>query len=233
MRLPVFLLSLTFVALVTACSGEPSVGGSREAELSSPTAREGDSEHVVAPSGDGEGDGDGRDDEGNARERAAKRAHRPAGTTEVARIDWSDASTRPRVDTAPLSAEARAVVAASTVPVLLPRDPALLRGAVLTRGDTWYAASLHPEGHHVTVLGRALAVHQPTLEESVPEAARRRPGETSLTRVDGIVTVTFDAFGAAYTVNVECDAPATDARCTGDDYANALVRDLGVAGGAP
>jgi len=169
----------------------------------------------------------------NAAERRLKRAHREPGTTEEMEIDWSDVASHARADTAPLSEEARAAVEAATLPVLLPRDAALLAGAVITGGPTWYAASLHPSGHHITINGRRVAVHQPALAADIPEDRRRQPGETSLSRAHGIVTVAFDAFGVSYSLEVECEAPTTDERCTGDEYGPSLVRGLGVAGGAP
>jgi hypothetical protein len=166
-------------------------------------------------------------------ERRAKLAHREPGSTEEAEIDWSDAATHPRADVSTLSAEARAAIAGVTLPVLLPRDAALLAGAVITRGPTWYAASLHPSGHHVSIHGTKLEVHHPALVDSIPEERRPRPGQTTLSRTHGIVSVAFQAFGASYTLDVECDAPESDVRCTEDAYALALVEGLGVAGGAP
>jgi len=167
-----------------------------------------------------------------AREREAKRTWREPGSTEVSAIDWSAASTRPRVDPAVLPEAARALLPHITLPVLLPPDPAMLRGAVLTRGETWYAASLHPEGHHVAIHGSRLAVHHPDLANSIPEDRRRRPGEPELTRTHGIVSVSFDVFGASYVLDVECAAPTTDTRCTEDAYALSVFEGLGVAGGA-
>jgi hypothetical protein len=45
-------------------------------------------------------------------------------------------------------------------------------------------------------------------------------------RIDGIAEVGFTAFGAAYEVHVECDAPFEDARCVGDDYIEWLLERL-------
>jgi hypothetical protein len=191
------------------------------------------SQAQVAPSSGDEPDPVVAPDEDNAAERQAKQAYREPGSTEEMEIDWTDAASHPRADASSLSEEARAAVDAATLPVLLPRDASLLTGAVVTRGPTWYAASLHPAGHHITINGRKLAVHQPALANDVPEDERRQPGETTLSRTHGIVSVAFDAFGASYTLDVECEAPTSDERCTQDDYALSLVRDLGVAGGAP
>jgi hypothetical protein len=211
------LFSWSVVALA-ACTDAPS-----EAVEGYPHAQ-------VSPSG-GEERGS-VEPAGETAEARAKQAHREPGTTEDVEVDWSDAASHPRADVSGLSDEARASVEASTVPVLLPRDRALLQGAVITHGPTWYAASLHPTGHHIRIDGRRRVVHQPGLEASVPEERRRPPGATSLTRTHGIVSVAFDAFGAAYVLDVECEAPTTDVRCTEDDYARSLVRGLGVAGGA-
>jgi hypothetical protein len=166
-------------------------------------------------------------------ERQAKQAHHESGETEVLAVDWRSAETHPRAGTSALSDEANRAVAGATLPVLLPRDAALTRDATITRGPTWYAASLHPEGHHITINGRKLAVHQPELAGDVPEDRRRRRGELSLSRTHGIVTGTFEAFGASYTFDIECVQPTTDVRCTEDAYARSIFESLGVAGGAP
>ncbi len=218
MRFPILLLAALAAGACTDAHGDHAAA-SRQAQVERSSGDE--PAHIVSP------------DEGNAAERQAKQAYREPGSTEVQAVDWTDAASHPRADISSLSEDARVAVESAPLPVLLPRDPALLTGAVITRGPTWYAASLHPAGHHITIHGRTLAVHQPALAAEVPEDRRRQPGETSLTRTDGIVNVAFEAFGVSYMLDVECEAPATDTRCTEDDYAESLVRDLGVAGGAP
>lgn len=165
-----------------------------------------------------------------ATERHAKQAYREPGSTEERSVDWAEADAHARADASELSPEAQAAIAAAPLPVLIPREAALLTDAVVTRGPTWYAASLHPEGHHVRINGRRLAVHRPSLSDRVPDEARST--EPSVSRTHGIVSVAFARFGASYTLDVECAAPDTDARCTEDAYALSLVQDLGVAGGA-
>jgi hypothetical protein len=218
---PSVIAAISLLVALSGCTDGPAenTGGSRQAQVAPSSGDEPDP--IVAP------------DEDNAAERQAKQAHREPGSTEEMEIDWTDAASHPRADTSSLSDDARAAVEAATLPVLLPRDASLLTGAVVTRGPTWYAASLHPAGHHITINGRKLAVHQPSLANDVPEDQRRQPGETTLSRTHGIVDVAFEAFGASYTLNVECEAPTSDVRCTEDEYALSLVRDLGVAGGAP
>lgn len=170
-------------------------------------------------------------DESPGAEREAKRVWREPGSTEVAAIDWSSAAEHPRVDPSSLPAEARQRLDSITVPVLLPREPALLGHVTLTSGPTWYAAAFHPEGHHITIHATKLGVHRPALAEEIPPERRRRAGEPEITRTHGIVTVMFEAFGASYTIDVECAAPLEDVRCTEDAYALSVFEELGVAGG--
>jgi hypothetical protein len=225
MRLWVLLVLSVFFAptLGLGCTDASGDGadGVREPIVSTSTGEEPSATNTPAEPSDPEA------------ERQAKQAHRESGETEVLAVDWRDAESHPRTDTSALSEDARAAALAATLPVLLPRDAALLTGATLTHGPTWYAASLHPEGHHITINGRRLAVHQPALSDDVPPDRRRQPGELSLSRTHGIVTGAFEAFGVSYTFDVECAAPSTDVRCTEDAYARSLFETLGVAGGAP
>jgi hypothetical protein len=206
------LPALLLIALVAGC------GDSRRG----PAA--GAQEAVTAPSQ--------APSEETAAERRAKREHREPGTVEIAAIDWSSAASMPRVDPSVLPAQSRQAIERATLPVLLPRDEALLASATVTAGPAWYAVALHGDGHHVSIHGTKQMVHQPALAADVPPEQRRAPGETTITRTHGIVTVSFEAFGASYTIDVECDRPMDDVRCTEDAYALSIHDGLGLVGGA-
>ncbi|MDZ4064539.1 MAG: hypothetical protein U1E22_07725, partial [Coriobacteriia bacterium] len=56
--------------------------------------------------------------------------------------------------------------------------------------------------------------------------------DARVSRSRGVVSATFMAFGVAYVIEVTCDRPFEDVRCTEDDYVRSLLADLVVAGGA-
>ena len=97
----------------------------------------------------------------------------------------------------------------------------------MTAGAVWYGAS-------VPLDGATLYLHGSVVAHPAPPDARPRPaGEVTLSREAGIVAVSFDAYGAAYSLHVECASPFEDERCAGDDFALSLVDGLAVAGGLP
>ncbi len=162
------------------------------------------------------------------RERALKEQAQPA-RRRVHPIDWSEAAKYPQIDVATLAldAEARARLEHAPLPALVPQKPALFRKATITSGPHWYAASLHADGYSVYVSGTNLETVIPELE--LPKRHPELKNDFRITRTDGIVTLTFNAFGAAYDIDVECARPTTDARCTQDDFAVALANSLAVA----
>lgn len=160
------------------------------------------------------------------RERAIKESGRvPSIQKRVAQIDWAQAKQHPTGSLAGLTQEQRAKLADAPVPTLLPDRPELLQSATITGGEHWYAASLDGEAHDVYVSGTRLETVVPGLE--LPEEQPGLEDDFRITRNDLIVSLSFNAFGAAYVIEVECARPSADPRCTEDDYAvelaNALV----------
>lgn len=156
----------------------------------------------------------------------------PPGSSQVDGIDWAAARAHRPFDAGIMRPEERAEIDSVTLPVLLPNDPALLASANVTSGPDWYAASMRGDGVRVMVHGTNRSVSQPSLANDVPPDRRPAPGEATVSRMDGIVHAAFVQFGAAYTVDVECEPP-TDARCTDDAYVNGLLERFGFAGGRP
>jgi hypothetical protein len=205
---PTLLAIVPAVVLIAGCgdTGRAPASGAQEA--------------ITAPS------------EATVAERQAKREHREPGTVEIATIDWTSAASMPPVAPSALPAQSQDAIERATLPVLVPRDESLLGSATVTAGPAWYAVSMHADGHHVSIHGTKQMVHQPSLAADVPPERRRAPGETSITRTHGIVTVSFEAFGASYTIDVECDRPMEDTRCTDDAYGLSIHESLALAGGA-
>jgi hypothetical protein len=147
----------------------------------------------------------------------------------ISEIDWSQAKTFEQADFAGLDEQQRARLVDAPVPALVPDVAELHASATATTGEHWYALSLDGDQHsvyvsgtrHVTVVeGLELVDEQPDLED-----------DFRMTRTDGIVSLAVNAFGAAYTIEVECARPGTDERCIEDDYVVSLANALAVPKG--
>ena len=144
-------------------------------------------------------------------------------------VDWEAAEQHPRFETSQLSEEQMEAVKTAPVPVLLPADSQLVETAFITTGDGWYAASMKGEEHFVVVSGSTRTLDVPGLKApSLPEYGHHDLG---LDRGEGILEVTFKAFGVVYNVAVECSQPSKDVHCTENGYALALVDHLLLAKG--
>jgi len=122
---------------------------------------------------------------------------------------------------------ARARADAAPVTVLLPRHPAAVAGAVITFGQSWAAASLPLEGAVVYVHATDLRHDPPERADAQAPDLRVRGQNARVAENEGIRSVTWTEGGVTHAVEIECDRPADDVRCTGEAYvlafADALV----------
>lgn len=142
-------------------------------------------------------------------------------------VNWDEALKHPQLDDTHLSDSQKETINESPVPVLLPDEQKLLHAALITTGSGWYAASMNEDDLTVTVSGASKVA-------LVPDSQAAEPPElgdhmTSLSRVDGIVEVSFNAFGIYYDVTVECFDHQNDPRCAEDAYILELVDGLKLA----
>lgn len=147
--------------------------------------------------------------------------------TRVSPVDWEEANDFVRLEAEVAGEKAAANLSQAEIPALVPARAELLQEATVTGGETWYAVSMQGEGVTVYVSGNNKEVVVPGLE-----IAEKYPGiqdDFRVSRAEGIASLTFNAFGVAYLVEVECAEPASDARCTGDDYVISLANDLAIA----
>ena len=136
----------------------------------------------------------------------------------------------------PTNPEAAAVTA-TTLPVLIPGTAALgldgnARVLLFPRPD-FYTLSITAPGLVIEVFGTRLA-HARTPD---PLSTRRlnatdgdgyRVGQTEYGR-----ELSFNRYGAAYSITVECDQPETDTHCRNDAYIRQLANSLIIAAGTP
>ena len=148
------------------------------------------------------------------------------------KIDWSSTEGFKRVDWTPIAAEFREVLQDVTLPVLAFDDPALLAASQTSARSNWYVITAKTgDGVNLMLRGTRQARVVPGMQ--INDAALRAAENYTFTRTHTVITVSWRAFGASYSLDVECANPLTDKRCTEDAYALSLVEGLGVAGGTP
>ena len=139
------------------------------------------------------------------------------------------------------------------LPILLPPDPEMLeiyKGMVpnapearaitgkiaLFQGlDEHYAATFDLGGASMLINGSRLTFKN-AVKSTLRDRARRLSDGTRMNpieRDDVGVSVAFNRFGAAYTVEIVCDNPETDSRCSQDNFINDIYRKLLLFGGKP
>lgn len=135
---------------------------------------------------------------------------------------------------AALPASSQEVVSRSRLPLLVPRDPALLSTAIVTAGPRWIALSASGEGFTVALHGTNQAPFE-IAEETPPSAPNDtvRGAPAVVSQNDGIRTATWDEAGMAWALDVECYDVEQDAHCADDAYLRSLAEQLELIGGGP
>jgi hypothetical protein len=127
------------------------------------------------------------------------------------------------------SAELRSAVDRSPVPVLVPPDGDWLAGSVLIVKEHWYALSATRDGLSLALRGTRFAHRHPDI---APQVGRHRVrGQPAFATSDRrIVSVSWQEYGAAYSLDLECAAP-DDARCAAPAHVFQLADRLVFVGG--
>ena len=113
------------------------------------------------------------------------------------------------------------------IPVLLPGDPDLAANLRIFPNGPFYTASSKSAGMAFVLTGSGRAFPLP------PGAVKTLPAGGLGARIpaDGIVidgseagiSASFNRFGAAYSISLECAAPGADPRCTNPAYIRAVI----------
>lgn len=130
-----------------------------------------------------------------------------------------------------ISANAAAINSVQ-IPVLLPGDPDLAANLRIFPNGAFYTVSSKSNGMAFVLTGAGRAFPLP------PGAAKDLPGGTLAGRIpaDGIVidgseagiNASFNRFGAAYSISLECASPESDSRCTQPAYIRGVIARLTV-----
>ena len=146
----------------------------------------------------------------------------PANTTERA---------GPVVKAAPLTAKQRGALAKTTARVLLPKRTAWRQSAFLTAGENWYAASIDGPDYTITIEGTRQAFDHPEIRAAFKDgpAGRAKP---RIGRNELVVEAAFVEHSTAFSVEVDCQHPDKNPRCTQDAFVLQVVADLEVIANA-
>ncbi len=144
--------------------------------------------------------------------------------TQQSTVDWKSARRHALFDDSRLSTQQAQTLKKAALPLLLPDKPELIAAGIMTAGPSWYAASMKHEGFSVVVSGSTRHVTVPGAETAdLPEYRKQ---DLRVVRAEGIAELAFKAYGAVYTISVECEDPETDSHCKNDDYILELAEKL-------
>ena len=143
-------------------------------------------------------------------------------------IDWEAARQHPRFDDAQLSEQQSRALEEASIPVLLPNEPESVRTALVTAAPGWYSLSMKHEGFSAVVSG---STHQLRVEGvQPPQLPEYGEDDLRVVRAEGIAELVFRAYGAIYTISVECEDPENDEHCTDDAYSLEIADKLLLSG---
>ena len=144
--------------------------------------------------------------------------------TQQSAVNWEAAQKHAPFNDSQLSKQQEQALKKATLPLLLPNQPKLIATGIMSAGPDWYAASMKHEGFSVVVSGSTRHVTVPGVE--VPNLPEYRKQDLRVTRAEGIAELAFKAYGAIYTISVECEDPENDKHCKNDSYILELANEL-------
>lgn len=136
--------------------------------------------------------------------------------TQQSAVDWKAAQQHALFNDAQLSKQQAQALKKAVLPLLLPDKPELIATGIMSAGPSWYAASMKHEGFSVVVSGSTRHVTVPGAE--APDLPEYRKQDLRVVRAEGIAELAFKAYGAIYTISVECEDPEADTHCKNDSY---------------
>lgn len=144
--------------------------------------------------------------------------------TQQSKVDWKAAQQHALFDDSRLSKQQARALKKAALPILLPDYPELIVTGIMTAGPSWYTVSMKQEGYYVVVSGSTRHVRVPGAEAAnLPEYHKQ---DLRVVRAEGIAELAFKAYGAIYTLTVECEDPETDTHCKNDSYILELADNL-------
>lgn len=155
------------------------------------------------------------------------------------------AVTAPRIQTPPAGLRALPAVqieradpeevARVALPVLIPAHPDIRNNAsVYGLANAYMATAAIDANANFSIAGTCNRVvggdpNVVKFRQALAEKSPRLPGTGAayqISRNDFGVDLSFSKFGCGYVISIECDDPAADSRCAGDDYVIGLADSL-------
>jgi hypothetical protein len=119
----------------------------------------------------------------------------------------------------------------ASMPVLVPRDRAILANAQVVVEPAFYTLSSKADGATISFHGTKAAKRDPAFD-TLQEKYRVRGAPALLTDNEGIKSLTWFENGTSFALDVEC-ARKDDRRCSSTDYVISLANQMAYIGGAP
>jgi hypothetical protein len=149
--------------------------------------------------------------------------------TVITDVTWPAADRLDRAALERLRPAAVKAVARSPIPVLVPADAELLKGAALIARPNWYSFSTRSGGLTVSLSATRVA-HRYEHIPPAPGTRQVRGAGGFVTQNEGIWSVTWTENGASYTLDIEC-SDGSDERCRNDAMVVAMSERLVYVGG--
>ena len=118
------------------------------------------------------------------------------------------------------------------LPVYIPKSYAYNKNMIVIADNTFYTISFPFKGATVTISG------DKTYQESVSnkqefKAILKATPPVTFEQEEGIMTAEFNRHGVNYSIEIECDKPQADERCTDTKLIKELYNRLIMVGGRP
>lgn len=160
----------------------------------------------------------------------------PTVTPKLSSIRWPKAIQDNEVRTA-LTPELVTQIDSASLPVLIPGDPEFLEKLTIRSSSSFYSASLFEPnlGISFSIMGTRLAFVPPSTAPSLEKGALGdtvRGVPASIRQSEGMWSLTWEQYGAAYLIKLDCDTNVTT-RCEDDSYLRVLAEELAFVGGTP
>jgi murein DD-endopeptidase MepM/ murein hydrolase activator NlpD len=122
-------------------------------------------------------------------------------------------------------------VAKSAVPVLMLSNVRDFAERSITVEDMYYSAFFKDQTQSISIQGSRLTTEYPSLRRELNEGKRSiRSSQGFITESEAIWSASWNEFGAAYVLSVECAKPK-DKRCESEDHLIKLTNSLVYVGG--
>jgi hypothetical protein len=166
-------------------------------------------------------------------DRNAGVVNNPRPTSFLSTVEWPARTSRDEAARVQLEPNVLSQIDSSSLPVLLPNNTALLKEISVHVANASYSASLVDShlGISVSYYGdrHFTQLSSPPPTGGLPDSVRGVPA--AVRQSEGIWSLTWEEFGAAYLVKLDCNGSVTKV-CDNDAFLRSLAEDLVFVGGS-